>query len=330
MDVDSRSEVYIITEAAPEQQAPGKTRRYEHYIARLMSAQLSATTLPLLVDSNASGVRRIAASFRASRSVFKRTRRDQALVVLGLGEVHMLLLAVFLVLAQRKVTYDACDSWKLQWYSRRAQMGGLRSFVPIVGGLVQWLAPRRLTVSYISRRDASADTIILGRRKVDIVPPEAAALLSRIPPVSNSGIERVVAAVDLNSYHNRHGFEEIIDIWPAVRAAFPNVTLDLYGKGLSQVDVEGVRVFGWAKDIRDVYAGNSLVYVTNRNGSGVPNKLVEAVASQRPLLVHESLSPLLTTSPWVYTFRKDLSARLVEALKDSSICPSDQLPKLRL
>ena len=74
------------------------------------------------------------------------------------------------------------------------------------------------------------------------------------------------------------------DIWPHIRQACPQATLDLMGSSMptwvqqANRQVSGVRVLGFQPDIRPTVAEASVVIAPLRFGSGVKIKILEAMA----------------------------------------------------
>jgi hypothetical protein len=99
-----------------------------------------------------------------------------------------------------------------------------------------------------------------------------------------------------------------------LRPDYQDVQLELFGRGLPDVAEAGTTVRGWAPSISDVYRGDTAVFVTNRLESGVPNKLVEAVAARRPVLIHSSLHTLVEPHEWIVQWEDDLTEGLASLL----------------
>ncbi len=298
----SRSETTVlITECDPDRQAPGKRRRYEHVEAWLDSQSVAHENHAIRGSIGGDGLaKRTLMAARALPRLLRATRRHDRVWVLGLGEVHMLALAGVLSVSGRQVTYDACDSWSLQILAR-ADADGARTFVPRIGAFIQRLVSHKLSVSYISDRDRRADVRLCGSRQTLVIGPVAPKELSAMEELSGN-VRRVVAAVDMQSFHNASGFQELLSAWEGVVAKHPSALLEIFGLGLPPIDQANVRVRGWVDSLREVYEGNTAVFVTNQGGSGVPNKLVEAVAARRPVVVHESVADLVEPSAWRFVY----------------------------
>ncbi len=262
--------------------------------------------------------------------VIRRTRRGDTLYFLGLGEVHLLVAAAIAALFARTVIYDACDSWVLQLAAREEAGAPARAFMPRAGAALQRIAPRRMAVSYISARDADADRAagISFRRAVQVIPPTLPQTLRNIPEVVRGRVNRIVAGVDLRSFHNLSGFEELREGWESVRAENPGVVLELFGLGLPDVEADGVIVRGWAPSLSELYVGNTAVFITNQGGSGVPNKLVEAVAARRPVIIHQRSMGLVEPGPWVFAYGTNLVEQLSNLLRLELVPDASNYPRL--
>ncbi|MCC4249436.1 glycosyltransferase family 4 protein [Microbacterium testaceum] len=112
--------------------------------------------------------------------------------------------------------------------------------------------------------------------------------------------ERLTVSGDFASSHLREGIQCLRECWPHVRRVEGDARIDIYGPNACLLsDIPGSRVHGFVDDIGDLYRGNTVVVVLNRAKSGVPNKIVEAVAAQRPIIVHESFRTSLSAHPLV-------------------------------
>ncbi|KAA9107797.1 glycosyltransferase [Microbacterium rhizomatis] len=313
------SKVFLVVETSPSAQAPGKARRHAHIVAWLADRDQTTESLSLLPETvrNAGLIRRFLGVLLGLPGVIRHTRRGDTLYFLGLGEVHLLMAAAITAIFGRTVIYDACDSWVLQLAAREEAGAGARAFMSRAGAALQRIAPRRLAVSYISARDADADRAagILARRAVHVIPPMLPETLRNLPEVVRGRVDRIVAGVDMRSFHNLSGFEELREGWESIRAENPGVVLELFGLGLPEVIAEGVIVRGWAPSLSELYVGNTAVFITNQGGSGVPNKLVEAVAARRPVVIHHRSMGLVEPGPWVFPYETNLAEQLSNLLR---------------
>lgn len=215
-----------------------------------------------------------------------------------------MLLMAMIVARWRRTSLDSCDSWLLQLQHRKAV--GART-LPIRLGLMLMRLPNRLLEnSYISRRDAQVD--LFGSVPAIVIPQSAPKILSSLPPMSGAP-DRIVIAADFESFHNLEGARNVFASMDIFTERHPKIRVQLFGRIPAGFEIpSGIEVRGWVDDIADVYAGNTAVVITNRAGSGVPNKVVEAMAARRPMFIHSSLDYLELdgADARVYTNSEDL------------------------
>lgn len=241
-------------------------------------------------------------------------RREIVVVVVGLLSPRLITFAGLLCRFGVDVTFDACDSWRLLESTTPANSPLSR--IARQGAEVQARTTSRLPISYISLRDANADSDLnaRGNRRVEIVPPTAPSALRELPPLAGGEVvQRFSFSGDPGSFHVKEGVDLLRVAWPQHHRRYPASRLDVYG-GRSHLLAagEGSASHGFAVDIRDLYRGPTVVIIANRLSSGIPNKLVEAVTANRPIIIHASLWDLLDPHPWVQSFHDEKT--LLEAL----------------
>lgn len=227
-------------------------------------------------------------------------RRGSIVHVAGFFQPNMVRLAGYLTRCGLDVVVDICDSWLLlaEVASEVEQRRTIEDGVQHTRNL-----PRRVAVSYITQRDSKADFPINGTRRTLIVPPSAPANLFALAALSPGMAQRLTVSGDFASTHLREGIRCLRECWPDVRRAKSDASIDVYGPNARLLaDISGSRVHGFVDDIGDLYRGNTVVLVLNRATSGVPNKIVEAVAAQRPMIVHESFRTSLSVHPLVHWY----------------------------
>lgn len=246
----------------------------------------------------------------AVRSVLQR-RRDERLFVVGLGSPPMFRLAGELSRAGFDVCLDVCDSTLGQLRSR------VRSTQPkqVVVGL--WMLmqhmglPRSLALSYIDDVEREADILLNGGRRTAVFRPLPPVGLSMLEEVRRP-LKRISLAGDFSSFHNAAGLRLLIE---AYRASGASVPITLFGPVHPRMDLpHGMSYAGWAADLSEIYAGDTAIYVSNIRGTGVPNKLIEAVEARRPIIVHKSSARHIPEGHDCYIFndRDDLEAILIK------------------
>lgn len=251
----------------------------------------------------------------AARSVLQR-RRDERLVVVGLGSPPMFRLASELSRAGFDVCLDVCDS---TWGQFRSRVRSIRPKQAVVGlwMLIQHIGlPKNLTLSYIDEVELEADRLLNGSRLTAVFRPLAPVDLALLGEVRRP-VKRISLAGDFSSFHNAAGLRLLVE---AYRASEANVPITLFGPVRPRIDLpHGMRYVGWADDISEIYAGDTAIYVSNIRGTGVPNKLIEAVEARRPVIVHESST---RHSPegydcFIFEDRDDLEAILIKISEEA-------------
>lgn len=90
-------------------------------------------------------------------------------------------------------------------------------------------------------------------------------------------------------FHNRDAVRFLVqDVFPRVRAAVPEATLDIVGRGTETLGPwargEGVRIVGYVPSLGDVLARATVFVAPHRFAAGVQNKVVQALASGMPVV----------------------------------------------
>lgn len=309
----SRS-VTIITERSPDALATGVRRRLEHHLASLRSAGVELHAAHVY-DGEPVPLRRTIAQARSVATEAIVQRGSRALVV-GLGDVGLMVIADRLARTGTDVVFDQCDSMLLQLVaairSRRlkdAMWGALRIVVrrrmsPAVG------------FSYISRRDRRWDAMLNAGRRSAVVPANVDPALLELDEVRLAGITRISVPADFSSPHLSKGLGML---WEAVGERTP-VALDLFGPAAPSVPLPPeVRYRGFARDIGDVYEGDTAVFIANVGGAGVPNKLLEAASARRPVIVHPSVRRRVDVEVFGWTYRSGADiARVLASIAEGA------------
>ena len=102
-------------------------------------------------------------------------------------------------------------------------------------------------------------------------------------------------------FHNRDAVRFLVrDVFPRVRAAVPEATLDIAGKGAEALGSwargDGVRVVGYVPRVEDALQGATVFVAPHRFAAGVQNKVVQALAAGTPVvttsIVRQGLDPV--------------------------------------
>lgn len=252
----------------------------------------------------------------------------------GFMSPSMNVLAVLFYLSgHRSTRLDACDSWRL--IKEFAGSSDDLQRTAKAGRLTLRMLPPGIAISYVSRRDLSADHRNGGSRRLFVIPPSVPEALRELPPIDAAHISRFIVCGDLGSDHLRHGLDVLSAAWPLHIDSHPDSWVDIYGANTDQVCL-GPRsaVHGFVADMADIYRGPSAAILLNGEGSGVPNKLNEAIAARRPIVAHTSVLQFVRPHPWVVTYHD--VASMTQALSqmrslnlESNVHPPELLGPVR-
>ncbi|WCT71897.1 glycosyltransferase [Sphingomonas naphthae] len=148
------------------------------------------------------------------------------------------------------------------------------------------LVSKEEEIALLARADAVIAIQAEEARFVDRDVRDGAALLVPMaaePVVApQPGAARKLLFVGSNTAPNIHGLRWLFDeVWPAVRAAVPDATLDICGTvawAFPEGGPAGTRFLGLVDDLAAAYAGAGVVVSPLRQGSGLKIKLIEALA----------------------------------------------------
>jgi polysaccharide biosynthesis protein PslH len=117
------------------------------------------------------------------------------------------------------------------------------------------------------------------------------------------------------------------EIMPLVREKIPGATLLLAGssplKTVRDLEGEGIRVTGWIPDIRDAYNSSRIFVAPMLTGSGLQNKLLEAMAMELPCittsLANDALQARDRAEVIVADSAAGIAAAIIELLGNSDL-----------
>lgn len=317
---------HLVVVARPLKELPnGVRRRAEHLLDHYSS---EGRTKLLVMDGSRGRLGRAFGMLRTLTRLRLATRRRVEVHLVALFQPTMVAFAALCDAMGISVTVDACDSWRLLGDG----VEGDEKLARIVrrGARLQAMLRRGVPVSYISRRDADSDRDLNAGRYVFVIAPSVARELRAMPKLSPGRIERVVVSGDYRSFHVREGMKTLAEAWPRHASSHSAARLDVYGVNMDELDLgPTAHKRGFAADVVELYAGATAVFVPNRRGSGIPNKLLEAVAAQRPIILDRSLADLLEPHPWVFPFADGPTLELALA-GVHSLDVTDDTPPLRL
>ncbi|KYH44493.1 hypothetical protein [Branchiibius sp. NY16-3462-2] len=281
-DFSGRS-VVIITEFEPQFLHTGVACRLEH-LTRLFP---DAVVAPIHTGP------RHEVSLRARMAAARHYQPPQeahVTILIALGSPPMGHLARRLHRGGRNVILDVCDAAALQWRARRTAGDPKLLAVGAWMFALQALSPG-LPMSYIAGRDADADRWLNVLRPTSIFPMQTSPDLGRLSPFRWPA-ERIVLSGDFRSFHNQRGLAALCQ---AVTMAGPDIAIHLFGPTSPTGPLpSGMTYIGWADSTAEILEGNTVAFISNRLGSGVPNKLSEAIVAGRPVIVHRELAPVLS------------------------------------
>ncbi|WP_398470505.1 glycosyltransferase [Tardiphaga sp.] len=224
---------------------------------------------------------------------------------------------VIFALLGLRVIVDVCDSINLLGTALSGHIG-LQQTVRKMSSSLK-MAPRRMHISYISERDAAADAGFDFGCKVAVVGPTAPRDILILANSSIGQIERFAISGDYRSEHTARGLRVVLKAWMRFHLERPEMLLHVYGQNVDILgEVKGAVLHGFAPELASIYEGRTAILVPNELQSGVPNKVVEAVAAQRPIVGHESLRELLDDASGFFGFEDEDSA--LAAIRAAADC----------
>ena len=298
--------VLIVTEFAPEHLGAGVRRRLDHYVDAYEAAGTPSRTVSLFAQPGATFAQSVRASRRMARS--GEALGAGELLFVGVGNVPMLLGARAAVRRRRGTTvFDQCDSASTQlWTSLTAANWRLVVF-SLMRLVLLASAGRRLVLDYISRRDLIRDAWLNIFRSTRLTPPSVPAELLALPAADHTKVDRVVIPGDFSSSHLVRGLA-------ALRGAAPagfEVPVEYYGPLPPAWMLPRGTYEGFAPSLADLYRGNTVVFIPNVGGAGVPNKLFEASATGRLVIAHAGIVDRVSTPLFGWSWRTDDELRVI-------------------
>lgn len=132
-------------------------------------------------------------------------------------------------------------------------------------------------------------------------------------------------------FHNRDAVRFLVqEIFPRVREAVPEATLDLAGKGSEALGSwargPGIRVVGYVPRLEDAFDGATVFVAPHRFAAGVQNKVVHALATGTPVVstpaVREGLMPVPDGVLRVGVTAEDLARHVIDLIRDPASAAS--------
>jgi hypothetical protein len=265
------------------QRSPGFRWRIRLLQSWLQEAGFDVVHQPVTAAPLPSVARRFVATMSSVRSLRRQADEFDLVVVHAMNAPHMVWLAQRLG-QHGAVILDVCDSlaiwaqavpWRVQPFFR---------FKIWLAGLLLRSGSNRMTCSYITFRDAKADTLARPSQSSIVIPstnPNGLGHLEKYvgPPV------RLVIAADLGGLQNVEALSWFED---AVKSGGLQlrIPVEIYGPVEPDHQLpEGIVYMGWAPQLHDIYEGQTAVFAPTVRGAGIQGKYLEAVAAGRPVVV---------------------------------------------
>jgi len=185
------------------------------------------------------------------------------------------------------------------------------------------IAPRFDECWVISEREARYLTAIAPGSKVRVVPmgigPE------RFRPRLSRSKARLLFLGFHEVFHNKDAVRFLVqEIYPRVRAAVPEATLDIAGKGSEALGPwargDGVRVLGFVEDLEETLMDAAVFVAPHRFAAGVQTKVLQSLASGTPVvatrIVRSGLEPIPDGILSVADDADGLAAEVIALLRD--------------
>jgi len=126
-------------------------------------------------------------------------------------------------------------------------------------------------------------------------------------------------------FHNRDAVRFLVqDVFPRVRAAEPQATLDIAGRGAETLGAwargEGVRIVGYVPRLEEALMNATVFVAPHRFAAGVQNKVLQALASGTPVVstpvVRQGLEPIPEGVMRVADGPEAIAAQVVKLIRD--------------
>jgi hypothetical protein len=308
----------VTDRAIDSQRDPGFRWRIRSLQSWLQEAGFDVTHQPLTAAPLPSVARRFVATVRSVRSLRRQADEFDLVVLHAVNAPHMVWLTQR-VGQHGAVILDLCDSlalwaeavpWRVQPFFR---------FKNWLAGLLLRTGSGRITSSYVTFRDAKADTLARPSQSSIVIPstnPNGLGHLEEYvgPPV------RLVIAADLGAPQNIEALSWFEDAVQSGELQL-RIPVEIYGPvGPDHELPEGIVYVGWAPHLRDIYEGQTAVFAPTVRGAGIQGKYLEAVAAGRPVVVGRQPAEAIPGYPGALPFasRSELVTQL-DALQDFAL-----------
>lgn len=190
------------------------------------------------------------------------------------------------------------------------------------------IAPRFDECWVISEGERAALHRIAPAASIAVVPNGLATLpTAPIPVLGATGRDRArLLFLGFHEvFHNRDAVRFLVkEIFPRVRAAVPEATLDLAGKGSEALGSwargPGVNVVGYVPRLEDAFDRATVFVASHRFAAGVQNKVVHALATGTPVVstpaVRDGLMPVPDGVMRVGETADEIATHVIELIRD--------------
>lgn len=182
--------------------------------------------------------------------------------------------------------------------------------------------PRLSAVTVVAEQDADRLRQVAPEARVEVIP-------NGVDPGPEPDEPPAAPVLGFHgNFESRHNVEGAVylvrSVWPAVRRRIPDATVLLAGRGpgpeVRELAGDGVRLVADAPDLRPLLDGMSVEVTVMDSGSGLKNKVLEAMAAGRPVVANGAGLGGIGAGPGLYAARDaDHAADLVvELLEERS------------
>lgn len=321
--------VILVSEFEPALLPNGMKRRLEHLADWLVGLN-QLYEIQVINGIHASRIRRFHNSVIFFRKIAAThdSNRIPVFLVNGLASPH-LFFSTLLIVSKHKVIFDVCDSLKSQFYDNLKKMNVLRIFMLLTMLLTVKFSRNSMKYSFITRNDVMNDSFFLKRRITFPIYPCLPRGIPKIGESINGLVDNVVLFNSDAAPHTKRFTELFFREIDSLVLARPDLRIDLYGSKTFKNEISSnVQIHTEWISLEQIYQGPFLVFIPNETRSGVPNKLIEAVCLQRPIVLHSSLAAQLEEHPLVISFtsKRDLGRCLVTAVTNMwNIDPTNRI-----
>jgi sugar transferase (PEP-CTERM/EpsH1 system associated) len=185
------------------------------------------------------------------------------------------------------------------------------------------LTRRCRAVIFVSEREADLYRQVHPNDQTLVVPNGVD--LDYFEPGAVSGCTEPLSCVFVGALDYHANIDGVLwfcrDVWPAVAAQLPAATLSIVGRSpvreiRALADLPGVRVFADVPDVRPYLMSSAVTIVPLRIARGLQNKVLEAMAMQRPVIATPQALGGIAAVPGKHVLAASTAAEWVRGLAD--------------